>query len=207
MSAANDRAGAAAPRLPPIIKRTLPPSHPQPQCKVLCLLWNTCSWRPHQISHPLPTQPLPSVHLATGFPAPIMPPTEHPRPRAPLTDTPPPRPLAQHPSSSPHLEDFRRDMLVPVFRRSTYAAEMRKQASTSTQAKVVFVDEGNHCRSILAEAIFRTLLSRSPIADQIAVESASLGPCYGETYDDAVVTIAKVLFLFVVVFLLSFPSK
>ncbi len=191
---AHERAGTATPRSAPIIKRTLKPCQPHPP-KVLCLHHHH-----HDLHQSLPTntsQPLPSVHLATGFPAPILPPSHthtNPTHRHDHSSRPPPRKATQGmpKRTSPHLEDFRREMLVPVFRRSTYAAEMRKQASSSTQAKVVFVDEGNHCRSILAEAIFRTLLSRSPIRDQVAVESASLGPCYGEAYDDAVVAIAKV---------------
>lgn len=83
-------------------------------------------------------------------------------------------------------------MLAPVFRRATFGAELRRSTSPSHRAKVVFVDEGNQCRSILAESIFRNMLQRSTLRDEVAVESASLGPCFGEAYDDAVVTIAKV---------------
>lgn len=83
-------------------------------------------------------------------------------------------------------------MLAPVFRRATFGAELRRQTSPTHQAKVVFVDEGNQCRSILAESIFRNMLEHSTLCDAVAVESASLGPCFGDAYDDAVVTIAKV---------------
>lgn len=43
-------------------------------------------------------------------------------------------------------------------------------------------------RAVLAEAVFRSMLATSPqgLQDQIFVESASIGPCFGDGYDSRV---------------------
>lgn len=75
-------------------------------------------------------------------------------------------------------------LLQPVFRASPYIAEVLRAQRPVTQASILFLDEGNHCRSVLAEAVFKEVLSMSFLKTFIRVDSASIGPSIGPGLHD-----------------------
>ncbi|DBA97292.1 TPA: Low molecular weight phosphotyrosine protein phosphatase, variant 3 [Trebouxia sp. C0004] len=75
-------------------------------------------------------------------------------------------------------------LLQPVFRASPYIAEVLRAQRPVTQASILFLDEGNHCRSVLAEAVFKEVLNKSLLKPLIHVDSASIGPSIGPGLHD-----------------------
>lgn len=109
-----------------------------------------------------------------------------------------------------HNEDT---LLRPVFRASPYVAEILRAQRPVKQASILFLDEGNQCRyvkqykqlafalclclsllarvtrastcrSVLAEAVFKELISMSPLNTFVCVDSASIGPAVGRGLHD-----------------------
>lgn len=143
------------------------------------------------------------VHLATGFPVPL--------PRYPWSHRPQASELRQrirrdwadrelrqrqldvqraeeqaaqralYKDTYDHNED---SLLQPVFRASPYLAEVLRAQCPVKQANILFLDEGNQCRSVLAEAVFKDLVSMSPLNPFICVDSASIGPAVGKGLHD-----------------------
>ncbi|GMH45637.1 hypothetical protein BSKO_13594 [Bryopsis sp. KO-2023] len=121
------------------------------------------------------------VNLSTGFPVPI-------------TVAPQPPPERLEGVSIPEKEFYARpieDEFRPVFRVSPYDAERRRKERAPQYAKITFLDEGNTCRSILAEAIFKAALKGSGLERDILVDSASIGPICGNILDARVALVAK----------------
>ncbi|BDA51113.1 probable low molecular weight phosphotyrosine protein phosphatase at N-terminal half [Coccomyxa sp. Obi] len=79
----------------------------------------------------------------------------------------------------------------PVYRASPYRAEAARQAQASTTTRILFVDEGHQCRSVLAQAIFDDLLKCYGRHLDIRVESASVGPAPPGEHDPRVVATAR----------------
>ncbi|CAL8466218.1 g5754 [Coccomyxa elongata] len=79
----------------------------------------------------------------------------------------------------------------PVYRASPYRAEAARQAQASTTTRILFVDEGHQCRSVLAQAIFDDLLKCYGRHLDIRVESASVGPAPPGEHDPRVVAAAR----------------
>ncbi|EIE21284.1 hypothetical protein COCSUDRAFT_48336 [Coccomyxa subellipsoidea C-169] len=79
----------------------------------------------------------------------------------------------------------------PVYRTSPYRAEAARQAQASTTTRILFVDEGHQCRSVLAQAIFEDLLKCYGRHLDVRVESASVGPAPPGEHDRRVVAAAR----------------
>eukprot|EP01026_Neomeris_dumetosa_P030240 TRINITY_DN2423_c0_g1_i6.p1 TRINITY_DN2423_c0_g1~~TRINITY_DN2423_c0_g1_i6.p1 ORF type:complete len:488 (-),score=47.26 TRINITY_DN2423_c0_g1_i6:316-1779(-) len=64
----------------------------------------------------------------------------------------------------------------PVFRIAPYTQEVLMKHKNSSEARILFLDEGNQCRSILAEAFTKHILSLLKTPLPVSVQSASIGP-------------------------------
>ncbi|KAK9846070.1 hypothetical protein WJX84_010618 [Apatococcus fuscideae] len=121
---------------------------------------------------------LAQVGLSTGFPVPI----ERAWPLVQTTrelDLVTQQPITQEWSlQGGHREPASRNGIFrPVFRASPFSAEARRVKAGPAAPTILFLDEGNLCRSVLAEAIMNDFLQKSPVALDIRVDSASLGYC------------------------------
>ncbi|KAK9814279.1 hypothetical protein WJX72_003320 [[Myrmecia] bisecta] len=91
----------------------------------------------------------------------------------------------------PQWLDEREPDVQPVFRASPYTAEKERELSGRTTTRILFLDEGNLCRSVLAEAVFRQCLENSAQPLDIEVESASVGPALSGEHDARVEVAAR----------------
>lgn len=74
-----------------------------------------------------------------------------------------------------------------VYRAAPYAAELarrRSQRGTDAPPRILFLDEGQQCRAVLAEAAMRLLLSRLALPLRVEVASASIGGWVGARMSD-----------------------
>ncbi|KAK9798148.1 hypothetical protein WJX73_009718 [Symbiochloris irregularis] len=81
--------------------------------------------------------------------------------------------------------------LRPVFRAAPYRAERERSAESRTTTRLLIVDEGNLCRSVLAEAMFKRLLASSKVPLDVTAESASIGPAADGPHDARVMAVAQ----------------
>eukprot|EP00803_Ostreobium_quekettii_P003329 evm.model.scf_547EXC.6 EVM.evm.TU.scf_547EXC.6 scf_547EXC:65618-75162(-) len=134
----------------------------------------------------------PQVDLATGFPVPIL-------YNVAGTEGGSARPVRQQgvsrSKSGPRHIHAHHDAEVkdiqPVFRTSPYAAEIQREQRHADVARILFLDECNLCRSVLAEALMSQMLKGSPLAKVVQVESASIGPAFNGGHDSRVQKIAE----------------
>ena len=93
-----------------------------------------------------------------------------------------PRPMTavlRHPSvQMPFLKQSRyeSDALAPVFRMSPYAAEERRKRRGTETAQILFLDEGNDCRSLLGAHMLQMLVQKTLLSNDVTIRSASIGP-------------------------------
>ncbi|GAB4817705.1 hypothetical protein N2152v2_004751 [Parachlorella kessleri] len=79
----------------------------------------------------------------------------------------------------------------PVFRAAPYAAELARQRQLKDTVRILFLDEGNSCRAVLAVAVMQYMLCRLRKPLDVTVESASLGWAAPGPHDPRVASIAR----------------
>eukprot|EP00244_Chara_vulgaris_P008450 TRINITY_DN3322_c1_g1_i1.p1 TRINITY_DN3322_c1_g1~~TRINITY_DN3322_c1_g1_i1.p1 ORF type:complete len:286 (-),score=59.50 TRINITY_DN3322_c1_g1_i1:905-1636(-) len=90
--------------------------------------------------------------------------------------------------------DVSSNCVNPVFRSSPWVVDLERDAKDVAVVKlnIIFLSEGNVCRSVYAEAIFQSMLREKGLEGEIACTSkATRDYNNGETPDDRAVAVAQ----------------
>eukprot|EP00898_Chlorokybus_atmophyticus_P001387 jgi/Chlat1/2249/Chrsp17S02563 len=95
-------------------------------------------------------------------------------------------------STSSTKFDVSSNCVTPVYRSTPWKAEASKAATATSQIRILFVSEGNVCRSVLAEAFFNAVLKENGLSELVECESkGSRNYNEGEEPDERVAEVAQ----------------